>query len=161
MTSLQPRMRGSPANIRQLARFLRQRQLYKETPSPPLYNWCQPLLQATCQTSARSSGLRLDKGPEWLHWHRCWVEELGLCTRGRSRIWKRSGARGYWARPQDFFGQFRGIIKEFGAKKGVGMRPLRHPSGSAPVWRPQLPLDNCCRVLPYHAVRHTSDGTDL
>ena len=27
----------------------------------------QPLLQATCPTSARSSGLRRDKGPEWLH----------------------------------------------------------------------------------------------
>ena len=28
--------------------------------------------------------------------------------------------------------------------------------------RLQLPLDDCCRlVLPYHAVQHATDGTDL
>ena len=41
---------------------------------------------------------------------------------------KREGAEGSGARPQDFFGQFRGLFKEFGAKRGG-----RTPS-CAPLW---------------------------
>ena len=37
---------------------------------------------------------------------------------------KGGGAGGLRARPQDFCSQFRGLFKEFGAKKG---RPLRPP----------------------------------
>ena len=43
---------------------------------------------------------------------------------------KGGGAGGSGARPQHFFGQFRGLLKEFGAKMG-GRTP---PSRSAPVW---------------------------
>ena len=39
---------------------------------------------------------------------------------------KGGGAGGSGARPQAFFGQFRGLFKEFGAKKG-GRAPLATP----------------------------------
>ena len=38
---------------------------------------------------------------------------------------------GSGARSQDFFGQFRGLFKEFWAKRG-GRAPPAPPSGSAP-----------------------------
>ena len=44
---------------------------------------------------------------------------------------KRGGAEGSGARPQDFFGQFRGLFKEFGAKRGV-RTPFCAPSGFVP-----------------------------
>ena len=47
--------------------------------------------------------------------------------RSRSRIWKRRGRRGFGVRPQDFFGQFRGLFKVFGAKRVRRAPPLRPP----------------------------------
>ena len=43
---------------------------------------------------------------------------------------KGEGAGGSGARPQDFFGQFKGLFKEIGAKRGGRAPP---PSGSTPV----------------------------
>ena len=43
---------------------------------------------------------------------------------------KGGGAVASGARSQDFFGQFSGLFKEFGAKR-VGVRPLRP---LAPLW---------------------------
>ena len=56
---------------------------YKGSSTRKHFQHCQPLFQATCPTSAISSGLRLDKGPEWLHWHRCWVWEPGYAAGNR------------------------------------------------------------------------------
>ena len=44
---------------------------------------------------------------------------------------KGGGAVASGARSQDFSGQFRGLFKEFGAKRG-GRAPPAPPSGSAP-----------------------------
>ena len=52
---------------------------------------------------------------------------------------KGGGAVSSGARSQDFFGQFRKLFKEFGAKRG-GRSPPAPPSGSAPANRCKLQL---------------------
>ena len=51
---------------------------------------------------------------------------------------KGGGAGGLGARPQDFFGQFRGLFKEIGAKRGGRGRPVAVGGGGGGLGPPHF-----------------------
>ena len=78
-------------------------------------------LTATPQRAAFPS-FRL--GP---HGHLGSIIQIQISTGADPGFEKGGGAGGSWARPQDFFGQFRGLFKVFGAKRVGRVPPCAPP----------------------------------